>query len=939
MKKFIIIFLFTDLILFLVLFSNSQAQYHFGKNKIQYTNFQWQVMNTEHFEVYFYSEERELAETAAAMAEKSYYELAAKFHLILSQPVPLILYSAHNYFQQTNTIPYLLPEGVGGFMEFMKGRVVVPFDGSYANLDRVIRHELVHVFSLAKFRAVLCDHDRHQYYLPPLWMIEGLAEYWSRSWDAEAEMVMRDAAISGNLVPLDQMYRISGTFQMYKQGQSAMEFIAQRYGPDKILRLFENWWKAKKFEDALEITLGSSLKEVDGQWQYSLKKRYYPLLKDHDMPDQVAEQLTSVGSNVKPAVCPATGSDEGGIVFMSNRMGYVAVYHLLPRQGGGGKERRLIRGERTVEFEALHLLKSKLDVSADGELAFVSKSQETDVLYLWDMETGRVIKRYQFPHLISLSSPAWSPRGDRIAISGTDRQGHVDLYLLTLSNGELRQLTADIYDDRDPSWSPQGHRLVFSSDRSPQGHRGFHNLYLYWLEDGQLERLTEGAHNDYAPSWAPDGDVIAFSSDREGVCNLYLQEVHGLALHVYKLTNILTGCFDPDWSADGQQIIFSAYENQRFQIYRMAVPDSLGPGVLVSRSEGAEPWRPMKLSAPQNPSPARYRKKLSLDIAQSAVSYDPVFGVGGGLQIALTDMLGDHQYYFLLNNTASDRRDFLSSFNFGASYFDLSRRTNLGGGVFHFVDDYFDDYHGWYFERQYGGYMAVSHPFSKFHRIELSTFLENSDKENYDTGRTRSALLSSAYLSFIRDTSLWGPVGPVDGMRMNLTLGFTWQPTSGHVFSRNLRGDLRQYFRISRRICHAVRLVGRYSQGMEPQISYMGGSWDMRGYPRRHFMGRKLILLNNELRVPVIDNLLVGFPFGNLELQSIRGALFVDVGNAWDENLSLKKELSQVHGSFGLGLRARIGYFTVLRLDFAKLTDFDRIFPQTKVQFFFGWNY
>jgi WD40 repeat protein len=938
MRKYDIIFLATGLIFFLGLFSAGHAQYHFGKNKIQYTNFQWQVMKTEHFEVYFYPEERELAETAAAMAEKSYHELAAKFHLLLSRPTPLILYSAHNYFQQTNTIPYLLPEGVGGFMEFMKGRVVIPFDGSYASLDRVIRHELVHVFTLAKLRTVLRDHGRYQHYLPPLWMIEGLAEYWSSRWDAEAEMVMRDAVISGNLVPLNQMYRIMGTFQMYKQGQSAIEFIAQRHGEDKILRLFENWWKAKRFHETLEITLGSSLEEVDSEWQYSLKKRYYPLLKDHDMPDQVAEQLTSVGSNVKPAVCPAMGTDDEGVVFLSNRMGYVAVYHLIPRQGGGD-DRRLIRGERTAEFEDLHLLRSKLDVSPDGELAFVSKSQETDVLYLWDMETNRVMERFQFPHLISLSSPSWSPRGDRIAFCGTDRRGQVDLYLMTLGSGELRQLTADLYDDRDPSWSPQGNFLVFSSDRTPQGHRGFHNLYLCRVEDGEIERLTEGAHNDHAPSWAPAGDRIVFTSDRGGVFNLYIQETHGPDHRVHRLTNILTGAFDPDWSTDGQQIIFSAYGDRRFQIHRIEVPDSLGPGLLASRSEEEEPWQPVKLKAPQAPSPAMYRKKLSLDIAQSAVSYDPVFGVSGGLQIALTDMLGDHQYYFLLNNTASDRRDFLSSFNFGVSYFNLSHRTNYGGGVFHFVDDYFDDYHGWYFERQYGVYTAVSYPFSKFHRMELSTFLKNSDKENYDTGRSRSAILSSTYLSFIRDTSLWGPVGPVDGLRMNLTLGFTWEPTSGHVFNRSLGGDLRQYFRISRRICHAVRLVGRYSQGVEPQIYYMGGSWDMRGYPRRHFMGRKLILFNNELRVPVIDNLLVGFPFGNLELQSIRGALFLDVGNAWDENLSLKKELSQVHGSFGLGLRARIGYFTVLRLDFAKVTDFDKIFPQTKVQFFFGWNY
>jgi dipeptidyl aminopeptidase/acylaminoacyl peptidase len=937
MKKPGIIFAIILLVL-LGLFSGGQAQYYFGKNKIQYTNFQWQVMKTEHFEIYFYLSERELAETAAAMAERSYRELAAKFHHLLSRPVPLILYSNHNHFQQTNTIPYMLPEGVSGFMEFMKGRVVIPFDGSHADLDRVIRHELVHVFTMAKLRTVLRDHDKYQYHPLPLWMIEGLAEYWSRRWDADAEMVMRDAVVSGNLVPLSQIYRIYGTFQLYKEGQSALAFISQRYGEDKILRLMENWWKTKKFRDALEITLGASLKEVDQEWQYSLKKRYYPLLKNYDMPQQAAEKLTSVGSNVKPAVCPAVGEEGEGVVFMSNRMGYVAVYQLITREGES-LERRLIRGERTAEFEALHLLRSKLDVSADGQLAFVSKSQETDVLYLWDMRTAKVIKKFQFPHLVSLFSPSWSRGGDRIALCGADRQGHVDLYLVDVQSGELRQLTADLYDDRDPSWSADDRHLVFSSDRSPNGQEGYHNLYLYRVQDGKLEQLTEGAHNDYAPSWAPTGDDIVFSSDRGGVYNLYILQAGHENRRLHQLTSMLTGAFDPDWSVDGRQIVFSAYEDRRFQIYRLNAPDSLGPGVLAATTGEEEPWRPMKLAAPQAPSAARYRKKLSLDIAQSAVSYDPVFGVGGGLQVALTDMLGDHQYYFLVNNTASDRRDFLSSFNFGFSYFNLSQRTNLGGGAFHFVDDYFDDYRGWYFERQYGGFMAISHPFSKFDRVELSTFLKHSDKENYDTGKSRSVILSSTYLSFIKDTSLWGPVGPVDGVRTNLSVGITWAPWSGRVFSRTIRGDFRQYFRISRRICHALRLVGRYSQGLEPQIFYMGGSWDMRGYSRRHFMGRKLILVNNELRLPVIDNLLVGFPFGNMELRAIRGALFLDVGNAWDENLGLAKELSQVHGSFGLGLRARVGYFTVLRLDFAKTTDFKTIFPETKVQFFFGWSY
>jgi hypothetical protein len=935
--------LLTGTLVTLSLFTSPHAQFYFGKNKIQYTDFQWRVMKTDHFEVYFYPEEVELAEAAVAIAERAYWDLSARFHLSLTKPIPLILYSAHNYFQQTNTIPYLLPEGVGGFMEFFKGRVVLPFDGSYARLEHVIRHELVHVFTLAKIRTVLRDREKFQSHMPPLWMLEGLAEYWSTDWDAQAEMIMRDAVISGHLVPLEQMYRINGTFQMYKEGQSALAFIAERYGEDKILGLFENWWKEKKFARVLESTVGHSLKDVDRQWQYSLKKRYYPLMRDHDMPRQIAEQLTFEGSNVKPAICDSGLFGREAVVFMSDRMGYEAVYLLtfdaLTSTEGDGQERRLIRGERSSQLESLHLLRSKLDVSRDGLLAFVSKSQETDVLNIWDLETERSVRTFQFADLISLSSPTWSPDGDHIVFSAANRRGHVDLYLVDTESGQLQGLTDDLYDDREPSWSPDGRRLAFSSDRSAWGRDGYRNLYLYRLDLDRIEPITEGPHNDYAPSWSPDGRRIAFSSDRQGVFNLYLQEVDTSPSQVHRITNILTGAFDPAWMPDGERVIFSAFSEGRFQLYRMEIPDSLKAGLLVEASGNTRGWRPEKLTAHQSPALAKYRKKLSLDIAQSAISYDPVFGVGGGFQMALTDMLGDHQYYFLVNNTASDRRDFLSSFNFGFSYFNLSGRTNYGSGAFHFVDDYYDDYYGWYYERQYGGFVTLSHPFSKYHRIEMSTLVKNSDKENYDSGKSRSTILAAHYLSLIKDTSLWGPVGPVDGSRMKLSLGLTWEPRTGRVFNRVLMVDLRHYFRITRRICHAVRLAGRVSQGLEPQIFYMGGSWDMRGYERRHFMGRKLLLVNNELRLPVIDNLLVGFPFGTLELQAIRGALFVDLGHAWNQNRPLRDELLGLQGSFGLGLRARVGYFTVLRLDFAKLTDFNTISPQTKVKFWFGWNY
>ena len=97
------------------------GQYHsFGRNKIQYTEFDWQVMSTDHFDIYYNAEMEELAFIGAQYAEESYDILKNKYNHSLNYKVPLIFYSSHLYFQQTNVIPNLLPEGVGGFFEFFK---------------------------------------------------------------------------------------------------------------------------------------------------------------------------------------------------------------------------------------------------------------------------------------------------------------------------------------------------------------------------------------------------------------------------------------------------------------------------------------------------------------------------------------------------------------------------------------------------------------------------------------------------------------------------------------------------------------------------------------------------------------------------------------------------------------------------------------------------
>src|SRR6187402_1396322 len=121
------------------------AQY-FGRNKVQYRTFDFQILKTEHFDLYYYPEEAEAAAIVARLAERWHSRLSRFFGHELRGRQPLILYAVAAHFRQTNAIEGLIGEGTGGVTEALRRRVVLPMSGSLADSDHVLGHELVHAF-------------------------------------------------------------------------------------------------------------------------------------------------------------------------------------------------------------------------------------------------------------------------------------------------------------------------------------------------------------------------------------------------------------------------------------------------------------------------------------------------------------------------------------------------------------------------------------------------------------------------------------------------------------------------------------------------------------------------------------------------------------------------------------------------------------------------
>ena len=125
--------------------AQARGQDYFGRNKVQYESFNWRIIKSDHFDNFFYPPESTIVHDAARMAERWYSRHSDTFRHAFDRK-SLIFYADQPDFEQTNVVSEQIEEGTGGVTESNRTRVIMPFDGIYADNDHVLGHELVHVF-------------------------------------------------------------------------------------------------------------------------------------------------------------------------------------------------------------------------------------------------------------------------------------------------------------------------------------------------------------------------------------------------------------------------------------------------------------------------------------------------------------------------------------------------------------------------------------------------------------------------------------------------------------------------------------------------------------------------------------------------------------------------------------------------------------------------
>lgn len=595
-----------NVIFFLFFFPFSlQAQFYngsqqeFGKNRVQYFEFDWRSQNYERFKLYYYRGEDDYAEYVAKAVQKELLQMEVELNFTVQEHFEILLFKSLTELRQTNVgLTSENNTSYGGKSQIVGSKLFLYYEEDHTQLNQQIRE----VIAEAIFRKLLFgdqwsdalisdDPNKH-----PIWFTKGFVDYLAVEWNADLEAQLKDGFLTGKF----DDFSLLNPEESRLAGHAFWHYIAETYGKSQLLNLLFVTGNTGHIDRSLLYLLGSELKNLLPDFGNYYKVRFLSDIKwQEDITGK--DELKNIKKTEKLTQfdCSENGDN---IAYVLNREG---KYKLILRQGENGKPRKIAVYEPRLPRIQDESFPTMTFHPSGQFLAYFMERKGLLYFCLYDLKEKSTLKK-EMPSLEKVLSCDYAPDGKTIVLSGV-KNGQTDLYLYRIAGNSLDQLTDDLWDDVDPTWTRNGEGILFASNRTENEppkknlidlHNNTYDLFLFPLKDKDknrlsFERITQTSEVNERQAIQLEKGNISYLSDANGLWNRWELKRDSVIAFVdttihyrpnnitFAVSNLNTGILQQKISSKGSIAHSLVFQNNQFRLLSAPINHSPKESNLV----------------------------------------------------------------------------------------------------------------------------------------------------------------------------------------------------------------------------------------------------------------------------------------------------------------------------------------------------------------------
>ena len=497
-------------------------QMDFGKNRVQYDQFEWQYYRFDRFDTYFYVDGSGLAQFTCNVAEKKIKEYERFFEYHFDDRLIFQVYNNLSDFRQSN-LGYVTgsdENNIGGTTTIIQNRAFVYFEDDYRafeeQISAVIAELMINQMLFGgSFTAQIANSTLLSM---PQWYSEGLIKYMSEGWTPEADSKVRDAILSGKF---DKFNRLEGEDALLA-GYSIWNYIANRYGKNVIPNIIYLARISKSIDSGFMFVLGTPFKFLVYDWLNYYDEQYYVDDKKRSLPNPENEIFKTKKRRVYQQI--KISPDGKYFAYTTNEMGKYIVW-LFDTETG--KKKSIVRREHRLQ-QITDYSYPLLSWHPSGQkLTFITEEKGGVWLHKYDLER-KDIEKEQIHKFSKIIDYEFSLDGKSFVFTAI-KDGQSDVFTYSLLAHTHSAVTDDRADEKNARFLNDKTSIVFASNRKSDSLKAVNTQYNYDLfvfEEGKekLKRITETPLVDEKQPINVNNLKFLYLSDKNGIYNINMAE-------------------------------------------------------------------------------------------------------------------------------------------------------------------------------------------------------------------------------------------------------------------------------------------------------------------------------------------------------------------------------------------------------------------------------